>query len=54
MENRRKVYVSWVANCRTMCLIHLTVPDLLTGICDSDEREGQMRSEAKERGHTQD
>lgn len=54
MENRRKLYISWVANCRTMCLIHLAVPELLTGRCAGDEREGQMRSEPKERGHMQD
>ena len=37
-----------------MCFIHLTVPDLLSGRCDSDESEGQMRSQTKEGGQTQD
>lgn len=37
-----------------MCSVHFTVPDLLTGRCDSDERQGKMRSETKERGHMQD
>lgn len=37
-----------------MCLIHLTVPDLLSGRCDSDESRGKMRSETKERGRMQD
>lgn len=37
----------------TQC-VHSTVPDLLSGRCDSDESRETMRSETKERGHMQD
>lgn len=51
-----KVYefVSWVVKHYTMCLIHSTVPDLLSGRCDSDESRETMKSDAKQRGHMQD